>query len=103
MFIGGTLLTAGTALFWASSLMNLPTLRLPGLVLGVVGGLVAGFGALVYSRKQSPILGLYAGAALLAGAAFMILYSTWSGTPRWAGIVLIAALVPALVWASRLK
>jgi hypothetical protein len=39
------------------------------LWLAVLGALTMGFGTIVYGRKRSPRLGLYAGAVFLAGAA----------------------------------
>jgi hypothetical protein len=73
------------------------------LWLAVVGALTMGFGTIVYSRKRSPRFGLYAGAVFLAGAAYLVVFAFWDGTPKWIGIGLLVALLPGIPWASRLK
>ena len=103
IFIGAFMLTVTAAIGWASSLLNRPAWWIPSLWLAVVGALITGFGTIVYSRKQSPKLGLYAGVVLIAAAAFLVLFAFWDGTPRWVGIALLVALLPGIAWASRLK
>ena len=101
--IGASLLAVAAGMAWASSLLNVPAWWIPSFWLAVVGALTTGFAALIYSRKHSPRLGLYTGAILLAGAAYLIVFAFWAGTPRWMGVALIVALLPGIWWASRLK
>jgi hypothetical protein len=103
MFGGAFLLTVAAALCWASSLLNAPAWRVPSLWLAVVGSLTTALGTFVYSRKQSPRFGAYAGAVFLAAAVFLVVFAFWDGTPRWIGIALLVALLPGIPWASRLK
>jgi hypothetical protein len=103
MFVGGILLTVGAGMAWGRSLLNVPSWLIPSFWLAVVGSLTTGFATFIYSRKHSPRLGRYTGAVLLSGAAYLIVFAFWAGTPRWIGVALMVALLPGIWWASRLK
>jgi predicted branched-subunit amino acid permease len=79
-----------------------PAWWIPSFWLAVLGSLTAGFATFIYSRKRSPRLGLYLSAVFFAGAAYLIVFALWAGTPRWMGVGLIVALLPGIPWASRL-
>ena len=103
MLVGGTLLTVAAGMAWASSLVNVPSWWIPSFGLAVAGSLTAAFATFIYSRKQSPRLGLYLSTVFLAGAAYLVVFAFWAGTPRWMGVALLVALLPGIRWASTLK
>jgi hypothetical protein len=103
MFVGGILLMVAAGMAWGSSLLNVPAWWTPSFGLAVVGSLTAGFATFIYSRTRSPMFGLYVSAVFFAGAAYLIVFAFWTGTPRWMGVVLLVALLPGIPWASRLK
>jgi hypothetical protein len=103
MFLGGILLVVAAGMAWASNLLNVPAWWIPSFWLTVLGSLTAGFATFIYSHKQAPRFGLYISAVFLAGAAYLIVFAYWAGTPRWMGVALIVALLPGIPWASRLK
>ena len=103
MFVGWILLMLAAGMCWASTLLNVPAWRTPALWFAAVGALATGFGALIYSRKQSPKMALYVGAFYLATAAFVVGFAFWNGIPKWIGIALLLAAIPVGVWARHLK